>query len=118
MGRWRQRVCLEDGLKLDLNKLLRAVGTKREGSWRLRSRWGQRTAHSKLCLGGDLTGSLTLSLGQLEQTIELRAEPRHFGGVQWYFVCPVLGRNVSVLWLLPGAKRFVSHASPFIVAAK
>jgi hypothetical protein len=30
----------------------------------------------------------------------------HFGGRQWYFVCPYTKRRVSVLWMPPGARYF------------
>ena len=45
-------------------------------------------------------GSLNVSLGGLRQEIRLQAVPRHFGGHQWYFVCPFASRLCSVLWLL------------------
>ncbi len=35
--------------------------------------------------------------------------PRHFGGRQWYFVCPRTCRSVSVLWKPPGATQFASR---------
>jgi hypothetical protein len=35
--------------------------------------------------------------------------PRHFGGRQWYFVCPVTGDRASVLWKPLGADRFCSR---------
>jgi hypothetical protein len=35
--------------------------------------------------------------------------PRHFGGRQWYFVCPRTYSSVSVLWMPPGAKQFASR---------
>jgi hypothetical protein len=48
-------------------------------------------------------------MGQLDQRLELVAQPRHFGGQQWYFKCPVTGRKCSVVWLPPGADRFCSR---------
>jgi hypothetical protein len=54
-------------------------------------------------------GSIRLFLGELAQTIDLVAEPRHFGGSQWYFVCPILRQRASVLWLPPGASCFASR---------
>jgi hypothetical protein len=47
--------------------------------------------------------------GGLNQFILLAAQPRRFGGHQWYFICPVTGRPASVLWRPPGAKRFCSR---------
>lgn len=49
---------------------------------------------------------LDLSLDELVQSIRLTAAARHFGGVQLYFLCPVLGRRASVLWMPPGASQF------------
>ena len=48
-------------------------------------------------------------LGSLEQRLDLIAQPRHFGGQQWYVKCPVTGRKCSVVWLPPGASRFCSR---------
>ena len=116
MARWRERVRLEDGLKLDLNKLLRdGFGRTGETRWR-RISWN-RVGHSETIASGALELDLrdeewaraTLTLGRIEQSILLQAEPRRFGGVQWYFVCPATGRRVSVLWLVPGASRFLSR---------
>jgi hypothetical protein len=45
----------------------------------------------------------------LDQRIILVSRPRHFGGVQWYFMCPVMNRRASVLWMPPGARRFCSR---------
>ena len=57
-------------------------------------------------------GSLRIVLiGELEQQLELTAQPRHFGGQQWYFMCPVMGGMCSVVWLPPGATRFYSRAA-------
>jgi hypothetical protein len=57
-------------------------------------------------MGGEREGWLRIQLGNLDQWIILIAHPRHFGGRQCYFMCPVMNRPVSVLWKPPGASRF------------
>ena len=68
---------------------------------------------------------MRLVVGAVEQSIDLVAAPRHFGGLQWHFVCPMTGRRASVLWMPPGASCFasrqewgreVAYASQFITA--
>jgi tetrahydromethanopterin S-methyltransferase subunit F len=55
--------------------------------------------------------------------VNLVAQARHFGGRQWYFICPSMNRRVSVLWKPPGAREFacrqrwarqVAYASQFL----
>src|SRR6266436_7800698 len=60
-------------------------------------------------MSGQSEGSLRIQLGRLDQRIILIAHPRHFGGTQWYFMCPVRNRPASVLWKPPGATRFCSR---------
>jgi hypothetical protein len=55
---------------------------------------------------GTHSGRLWIKIGNLDQLIGLTARPRHFGGWQWYFVCPHTARTVSVLWMPPGARSF------------
>ena len=43
------------------------------------------------------------------QEITLVARPRHYGGRQWFFVCPVTGQLAIVLWRPPGASKFCSR---------
>jgi len=54
-------------------------------------------------------GWFRIQLGSLDQWIDLIPQPRHFGGRQWYFECPMTRRRCSVLWRPPGAKRFCSR---------
>ena len=54
-------------------------------------------------------GWLRIQIGSLDQRIMLVPRPRHFGGHQWYFVCPVMNRYASVVWMPPGATRFCSR---------
>src|SRR6476659_4604311 len=116
MPKPRQRVCLESGLKFDLNKL------RRQGLVRPRTkcgaviRWtntytGEEIANGVITsnMEGTYGGWLRIQLGKLDQTIILVPKPRHFGGYQWYFVCPAMNRYSSVLWMPPGATRFRSR---------
>jgi hypothetical protein len=90
-----QRVCLESGLKLDLNRLVRrgiikpgAITGPVDIAWTNGS--GQEIASGYIT--ADMSGErwLRIRLGRLDQCIYLVARPRHFGGCQWFFVCPHL----------------------------
>ena len=54
-------------------------------------------------------GWFRIQLGSLDQRITLVSRPRHFGGRQWYFMCPIMNRPASVLWKPSGASRFCSR---------
>lgn len=63
---------------------------------------------SRLTFAAERKAGFALNDG-LDQRIILVARPRHFGGAQWYFICPVMNRRASVLWMPPGAERFCSR---------
>jgi hypothetical protein len=115
MARPRKRIELEDGLKIDLNKLrVQAVSQGETIEWIIR--WDPRysgdarTIGLLIChLASATHGSMRLFLRSLDQSIDLVALPRHFGGFQWYFICPKTGQRASVLWLPPGASCFASR---------
>jgi hypothetical protein len=132
MPRPCQRARLESGLKLDLNWLLRkrviVRGCKfdrpRHISWSS-SYTGEEIAAAEIMfdLQGEDQGWLSIKLGWREQSVVLLAQPRHFGGRQWYFLCPYTNRLASVLWMPPGARSFgcrarwnrqVAYASQFL----
>jgi hypothetical protein len=52
---------------------------------------------------------LELSVQGGQQSFTLVSEPRHFGGLQWYVICPRTGRRVRVLYRPSGATFFVSR---------
>lgn len=116
MARWRERVRLQDGLKLNLNTLLRD-GFGKTGEWRQRTIQWSYVGTGEVIASGSLEMDLqsddgaraVLRLGRLEQFIRLRREPRRFGGGQWYFVCPSTGQLASVLWYPPRASKFSSR---------
>jgi len=129
MPRPLQRVRLESGLKLDLHTLARQ-GVIKPGAitgpvgiaWTKGS--GQEIASGYITadLSDEHGGWLRIRLGRLDQCIYLVARPRHFGGRQWFFMCPHLHSRATVLWMPPGAHSFacrerwgrqVAYASQF-----
>jgi hypothetical protein len=117
MARPRKRVRLEEGLKLDVNKLVRGGLLPRGSepltfstSWTSNRQGVIASAFSTIQKESDDRGSFRVTIvGKTQQRLELVACPRHFGGQQWYFKCPVTGKNCSVVWLPPGANRFCSR---------
>jgi hypothetical protein len=116
MPRLRYRVCLQDGLKLDLNRLARQrfikfganIGARRI-SW--------SNSHQGVIAGGVISADMSnsedawfrIANGGFVQQVTLQSRPRHYGGHQWFFVCPATGALASVLWKPPGADRFLSR---------
>src|SRR5690242_375183 len=104
MPRQRQRVCLQHGLKLDINLLVRqgliapgsatgphAIRWVNSNSEVIASGWISAD------LSSEIEGSLRMQIGELDQGLALSAFPRHYGGRQWFFVCPVTKHRASVL---------------------
>lgn len=133
MSRSGYRVRLENGLKLDLNRLARRGFVKRGAAtgpvgicW-TSSYWGEvASARIWADMSGERHGWLRIETGKLNQSLTLLAEPRHYGGRQWYFICPVTNRRASVVWKPPGASRFccrqtwgrqVAYASQFFCSS-
>ena len=130
MPRPLQRVRLESGFKLDLNRLARR-GFIKPGAitgpvgivWT--DDTGQQIASGYITadMSGEQAGWLRIRLGRLDQCIYLVARRRHFGGRQWFFTCPQLHSLATVLWMPPGADTFacrqrwgrqVAYASQFM----
>ena len=117
MPRARQRACLEQGLKLDINRLARqGVLDANRAAGPARVEWtntytGEEVASGTITadMEGPDEGWLRIRIGELTQHIDLHAMPRHFGGRQWYFRCPTTQRRCSVLWMPPGARHFCSR---------
>ena len=118
MARARKRVCLEDGLRLDLNRLAR------KGLIKFGANIGVRRAvwtnsYSGEVARGAVSADMTdpqyawfrIQIRESIQFIRLVSRSRHFGGCQWFFLCPVTNRLATVLWKPPGATRFCSRQS-------
>jgi hypothetical protein len=116
MPKVRRRVCLQDGLKLDLNELRRKELVQPGAERSVVIRWTYTYTGEEIAKGvvtsnmiGVHEGWLRIQLEKLDQRIILVPKTRNFGGYQWYFVCPVMNRYASVLWMPPGATRFCSR---------
>jgi hypothetical protein len=116
MGRPRERVCLQAGLRLDLNRLARrgfikpGVNIGSRGIKWTHSYWGDvATGMISADMSGRYEGWFRIQLGNLDQWITLIPQNRYFGGRQWYFMCPTMNRPVSVLWKPNGATQFCSR---------
>jgi hypothetical protein len=116
MPRPRHRICLQDGLKLDLNQLAQ------KGFIRFGANIGARgiswtNSHGRALANGVIIADMTdpshawfrIAIGRLTQQVTLVSRPRYLGGCQWFFVCPVTGKLATVLWKPPGASRFCSR---------
>lgn len=119
-----ERAVFEDGFPLDLGKLIRD-GLIRPGMWKssLIWRWvrtGEETASANYIATMDeaaRSGVLQLSYrmtvrGEQHDIVEpipLEALPQPFGGLMWYFRCPVTERRCRKLYLLPGGLRFAAR---------
>jgi hypothetical protein len=115
MPRPGYRARLENGLKLDINRLARR-GFIRPGAaagpvgitW-TSDYWGQLASGT---ITADMSGEdgpygwFRIKIGHRDQLIYLVARPCHFGGQQWFFICPYLNRRCMVLWMPPGAHDF------------
>lgn len=110
MARWRERVMLENGPRLDLNKLIRneIIEPGRHTIWRLSFSDGSRARLEAEMRPGKVP-RLMIEHGGKEQEISLCFAYRHFGGRQWYFTCPRTHERVSVLWKPPGSPFFASR---------
>ena len=130
MPRPGYRARLESGLKLNLNWLIRErvvmPGCQslrpRVISW---SRDGEEIATAEILFNmEDFERSyLDIMIGSLDQRIGLVPLRRHFGGRQWFFICPFMNQRAMVLWIPPGARSFscrqrwgrhVAYASQFL----
>jgi hypothetical protein len=109
MPRNRQRLTLESGPVLDLVKII-PKGARKPGT-HIRSVWTYRSGEV-ITIEIELDhygGELSLSFSGRQQSFRLTARERHFGGRQWYVICPRTWKRVRVLYRPGGASWFASR---------
>lgn len=111
MPRDRQRLTLESGPKLDLARLIPSGRGKLGSHIRCVLTSGSGETITAVLKLSDYGGLLELSFQGRQQSFCLVSEPRHFGGLQWYVVCPGTGRRVRVLYRPLGATYFASRCA-------
>jgi hypothetical protein len=112
----QHRVCLQDGLKLDLNHLARKGFIKFGANIGARG-FSWTNSHRGEIASGVITADMTdpshgwfrIAISRFEQEIASVTRPRHYGGRRWFFVSPVTGGLATVLWKPPGASQFCSR---------
>jgi hypothetical protein len=106
MPRPTSRARLEYGLKLDINRAIRDGLVSPGAHTRATLQWQGYDWIITADMAGTARGYVRVQTGELDERIELVARARHFGGRQWFFVCPYLRQRCTVLWLPPGAHSF------------
>ena len=126
-GRSATQSTVEDGLKLDLGRLMRQ-GWVVPGGWKAggltwtSSPSGEHVAtigyEADLCDKGSawLRLHYTVTKGdgskvERHYRVPLETTRPHFGGVRWWFVCPLTGCRAAKLYLPPGADRFAGRTA-------
>jgi hypothetical protein len=123
MARPTQRMPLELGLCLNINLLMRQ-GFIEPGKATHASDYCWYDADGELIAKAMITSDMTYRSNEanrgpygpmrivadwINQTIRVAGCPRHFGGWQWYFVCPRKNEFLSVLWSPPGKRFFAGR---------
>lgn len=109
MSRDRQRLTLESGPKLDLAKLIPSGAGKPGTHIQCVLTYGSDETVTAILKLSDSGGLMEVSFRGRQQSFSLVSHPRHFGGLQWYAVCPSSKRHVRVLYRPLGASFFASR---------
>ena len=111
MPRPRERLTLESGPVLDLARIIPKGHGKPGGHFRTVWHFSSGEVIGIEVRLWEAHGSLDLSFGGRKQSFTLTCRQRHFGGQQWYVVCPKTWKHVRVLFRPLGAPYFASRHS-------
>lgn len=117
--RWSTKPVVEDGVPLNLNKLVRDKLVV-PGAWTSGGLvWhyvhsGEKSASIGYIADMKDPSDASMRLqytcnGKTEDyVVRLTTTTPNFGGLRWWFVCPLTGKRAAKLYLLNGASKFVS----------
>lgn len=121
---WSDITKLDDGLRLDINKLVRdrliSTDCWRSGTLTWTStRTGQERGNTGYEINTRNPDDMWLRLyytktirdekHSMDYKIRLTASRPHYGGKRLWFLCPLTGKRTSVLYCPPGSKWFASR---------
>ena len=121
---WSDITKLNDGLRLDINKLVRDKLITAE-RWNLGTlKWtSTRTGEDRGNIGYEIntrnpsdmwlrvyyTSTIRGEKHSMDYNIRLTATQPHYGGKRFWFICPLTGNRTPVLYSPPGSKWFASR---------
>ncbi len=111
MGGWGRPV-VEDGLTLDLARIIRSGRNSGVLTWTWGTNGGQASIGFDLDLAADrLTLDYTVGDDRrpIKQSIRLTVTYPHFGGVRRWMICPVTGKRCGKLYSNAGSDLFLSR---------
>jgi hypothetical protein len=106
MPRPRRRMLLDNGMSFNINVLVRA-GLK-TGACKMRADTHEICAELVVD-ERHWWGRLRLQHPDFDQTLRLVAVARHFGGRQWYWLCPMTDDRCTVLYRPHGRTMFAGQ---------
>lgn len=121
---WSDITKLDDGLRLDINKLVRddLIAADRWNTGALkwtRARTGEDRGNigyeintlitSEMWLRVYYTSTIRGEKHNMDYKIPLTTTQPHYGGKRFWFLCPSTGKRTSILYSPPGSKYFASR---------
>ncbi|WP_417798906.1 hypothetical protein [Terasakiella pusilla] len=118
--RWGAKQTVEDGLTLDLNKLIRDRSIKSGIRWQGTLIWTSTRTGEKVASIGYEANLIKPENAYIrlhynhnnkpqDYKVRLTTTQPHYGGLRWWFICPVSDQRVGKLYSPPGQPLFASH---------
>jgi len=118
--RFQKKPTVEEGLVLDLSRLIRNGNVMPGGDWQGTLYWsnvrtGERTASIgyKAYMSDPDHASIQLNYNWRDEpqnySVKLTTTKPNYGGLRWWFLCPITDRRVAKLYTSPGQPLFASR---------
>jgi hypothetical protein len=118
--RWNSKQTVEEGLTLNLNKLIRDGSIRPGVSWQGTLIWTNTRTREKVASIGYVADLIDPDNAYIrlhynhndkpqKYIVPLTTTQPNFGGVRWWFICPVSGQRVGKLYSPPGQPLFASR---------